>query len=64
MNKGNILSAKIIEEIDGINNAAKRAEFAWKKAHDTNDDLYFKLKGSDLFILLLQTAFAGLASKV
>jgi hypothetical protein len=55
MNKGNILSAKIIEEIDGINNAAKRAEFAWKKAHDTNDDLYF-----DSVALNLHSFYSGI----
>ncbi len=41
MNKGNILSAKILEELNGIHTAAKRAKVAWKKAYNTNDDLYF-----------------------
>jgi hypothetical protein len=41
MNKGNVLSAKILEEINEIHTVANRARIAWKKACDTHDDLYF-----------------------
>lgn len=55
MNKGNILSAKILEELNGIHTAAKRAKVAWKKAYDTHDDLYF-----DSVALNLHSFYSGI----
>jgi hypothetical protein len=55
MNKGNILSAKILEELNEIHNSAKRAEAAWKKAYDSNDDLYF-----DSVALNLHSFYSGI----
>ena len=55
MNKGKVLSAKILEEINEINTAANRAQIAWKKACDTNDDLYF-----DSVALNLHSFYSGI----
>ena len=54
MNKGKVLSAKILEEINEINTAANRAQIAWKKACDTKDDLYF-----DSVALNLHSFYSG-----
>ena len=55
MNNGNILSAKILEELNGIHSSVKRAEAAWKKAYDTDDDLYF-----DSVALNLHSFYSGI----
>ncbi|MHB1681183.1 MAG: ribonuclease toxin HepT-like protein [bacterium] len=55
MNTGNILSARILEEFKEISITVKRAETAFKKAVDKNDDLYL-----DSVALNLHSFYSGI----
>ena len=55
MNTGSVLSARILEEFKEISVTIKRAETAWKKAIDKNDDLYL-----DSVALNLHSFYSGI----